>query len=52
LHGIYSEAILFGLVCDKKLLIELTEAGRFFIEDVVEAPPYTGVKPNFVIEIN
>jgi len=52
LRGIYSEAILFGLVCDNTLFIEPTEAGIFFIEDVVEAPPYIGAKPSFVIEIN
>jgi len=38
------------LVCDNKLFIKPTEAGRQFIGNVVEAPPYPGAKPSFLIE--
>lgn len=47
--GIYSDGKLFALVCDNKLFIKPTEAGRKFIKDVVEAPPYPGAKPSFLI---
>ncbi|HEY0740457.1 MAG TPA: TfoX/Sxy family protein [Chryseosolibacter sp.] len=48
-YGLYFEDKLFGLVCDNKLFIKPTVAGRKFIEDVVEAPPYPGAKPSFLI---
>ncbi len=48
--GLFSDAKMFGMVCDNRLLIKPTEGGRAFIEDVVEAPPYPGAKPSFLIE--
>ena len=49
-YGLYSGEKLFGLICDNKLFIKPTQAGRAFIGDVVEAPPYPGAKPSFLIE--
>ncbi len=48
--GVFSDKKLFGLVCDNKLFIKPTNEGRTFIQDVVEAPPYTGAKFYFLIE--
>ncbi|MDH5382097.1 MAG: TfoX/Sxy family protein [Cyclobacteriaceae bacterium] len=49
-YGIYSNGKIFGLICDNKLFIKPTEAGRSFIHNVVEAPPYPGAKNSFLIE--
>jgi TfoX/Sxy family transcriptional regulator of competence genes len=49
-YGIYSNGKIFALVCDNKLFIKPTNAGRDFIQDVVEAPPYPGAKLYFLIE--
>jgi TfoX/Sxy family transcriptional regulator of competence genes len=49
-YGIYADGKLFGLICDNKLFIKPTISGREFIGDVVEAPPYEGAKPSFLIE--
>ncbi|GAA4319240.1 TfoX/Sxy family protein [Flaviaesturariibacter amylovorans] len=49
-YGVYANGKLFGLVCDNKLFIKPTSAGRAFIGEVVEAPPYEGAKPSFLIE--
>jgi TfoX/Sxy family transcriptional regulator of competence genes len=49
-YAIYSDGKMFGLVCDNKLFIKPTKSGREFIGDVVEAPPYEGAKPSFIIE--
>jgi TfoX/Sxy family transcriptional regulator of competence genes len=49
-YGIYSDGKLFGLICDDKLFIKPTNSGRKFIGNVVEAPPYEGAKPSFLIE--
>jgi len=49
-YGIYSDGKLFGLICDNRLFIKPTAAGRAYIKDVVEAPPYPGAKNSFLIE--
>ena len=49
-YGIYSDGKIFALVCDNKLFIKPTLSGRAFIKDVVEAPPYEGARPSFLIE--
>ncbi|MFC1593626.1 TfoX/Sxy family protein [Candidatus Neomarinimicrobiota bacterium] len=38
-YGIWSDGKIFALIC-----------GRAFIKDIVEAPPYPGAKPSFLIE--
>lgn len=48
-YGIFSDGKIFGLICDNKLFIKPTEAGRAFIKNVVVAPPYTGAKLSFLI---
>lgn len=49
-YAICANGKLFGLICDNKLFIKPTKGGRDFIGNVVEAPPYTGAKPSFLIE--
>ncbi|MDA3779684.1 MAG: TfoX/Sxy family protein [Bacteroidales bacterium] len=48
-YGIFSGKKFFALICDNKLFIKPTEVGRLFIKDIVEAPPYPGAKPSFLI---
>jgi len=49
-YGVWSDGKIFALICDNKLFIKPTVAGRKFIKDVVETPPYPGAKPSFLIE--
>ena len=49
-YGIYAGGKMFGLICDNKLFIKRTESGHAFIGEVVEASPYPGAKPIFLIE--
>jgi TfoX/Sxy family transcriptional regulator of competence genes len=49
-YGIYADGKLFGLICDNKLFVKPTVSGRKFIGNVIEAPPYEGAKPSFLIE--
>ncbi|TCD26383.1 TfoX family protein [Pedobacter psychrodurus] len=49
-YGLYFGDKLFALVCDNKLFVKPTLAGRAHIMDVVEAPPYPGAKNQFLIE--
>jgi TfoX/Sxy family transcriptional regulator of competence genes len=48
-YGLYFDDKLFGLVCDNKLFIKPTLSGGQFIGNVVEASPYPGAKPSFLI---
>jgi TfoX/Sxy family transcriptional regulator of competence genes len=49
-YGLYSNGKFFGSVCDNKLFVKPTEAGRKYIGDYVEASPYPGAKPSLLIE--
>ena len=49
-YGLYFDNKLFGLICDNKLFIKPTQSSRVFIHEVVEASPYPGAKPSFLIE--
>ena len=49
-YGVFSDGKIFALICDNTLFIKPTDVGRAFIGDVVEAPPYEGAKPSFLIE--
>ena len=49
-YGIYLNGKIIGSVCDNKLFIKPTAAGRNFVGDVSEVPPYPGAKPNFYID--
>ena len=48
--ALYSGGQLFALICDNRLFVKPTGAGRAFIGNVVEAPAYPGAKPSFLIE--
>ena len=48
--GLFSGGKMFGLICDNQLFVKPTGGGRAYIGTVVEAPPYPGAKPCFLIE--
>jgi len=48
--AIYCDDKVVALVCDNRLFVKPTAAGRSFIGDVTEAPAYPGAKPAFLIE--
>lgn len=49
-YGLYFGDKIFALICDNKLFVKPTAAGKEYIGDLVEAPPYPGAKPSFLIE--
>ncbi len=49
-YAIYCDGKVVALVCDDQLFVKQTPAGRALIADAVEAPPYPGAKPHFLIE--
>ena len=46
---VYSKDKVVALICDNKLFVKPTEAGRLFIGDVEEAPAFPGAKMSFYI---
>ena len=48
-YAVYCNEKVVALVCDNQLFVKPTRSGREFIGDVVEAPPYKGAKPSFLI---
>lgn len=51
-YGLYCDGHIFGLICDNQVFIKPTEAGRAFIGEVTEAPPYPGTKLYFLVDDN
>jgi TfoX/Sxy family transcriptional regulator of competence genes len=49
-YAVYCDDKVVALVCEDRLYIKQTAAGRAFIGEAVEAPPYDGAKPYFLIE--
>jgi TfoX/Sxy family transcriptional regulator of competence genes len=49
-YCLYSHGKVVGSVSDNNLFIKPTEAGKKYIGDYVEAPPYPGAKPSLLIE--
>ncbi len=49
-YALYSKGKVVALVCDDQLFVKPTDAGRLFIGEVVEAPPYPGAKLAFLIQ--
>ena len=48
-YGIYCDEKMVASVCDDKLFVKPTVRGRAYIGEVVEASPYPGAKPSFLI---
>jgi TfoX/Sxy family transcriptional regulator of competence genes len=49
-YGLSLDGKSIGVICDNQLFVKPTEAGRAFLGEVAEAPPYPGAKPSFVID--
>lgn len=49
-YGVYCDGKIVALLCDNRLFIKRTEAGRAHIGEVILAPPYPGAKDYFLIE--
>ncbi len=49
-YAIYCDDKVVALICDEQLFVKPTDAGRKFLRDVIEAPPYPSAKPHFFIE--
>ncbi|MEN8223259.1 MAG: TfoX/Sxy family protein [Acidobacteriota bacterium] len=49
-YGLWCDGKFIAIISDDNFFVKPTEAGRKFIKDPVEAPPYPGAKNYFLIE--
>lgn len=49
-YAVYCDGKVVALVCDNQLFLKPTAAGRAALGAVVEAPPYPGAKPYFLVQ--
>jgi len=49
-YALYCNEKVVALICDDKLFVKPTVAGKTYAENPEEAPPYLGSKPFFLIE--
>ncbi|TXC71973.1 TfoX/Sxy family protein [Sphingomonas ginsenosidivorax] len=49
-YGLYCDGRMVAMVCDDRLFLKPTDAGRAFAGAVEEASPYPGAKPCLVID--
>lgn len=48
-HAIYVRGKVVALICDNQVFLKPTAAGRALLGEPVEAPPYPGARPYFVV---
>ena len=48
-YCIYCDGVLFGLICDDKFYLKVTNPGRSILNEVILRPPYDGAKDYFFI---
>ncbi len=48
-YGIFCDGKMVAIVGDDQLFLKPTAAGRAFLGEVEEVPPYPGAKPYFLI---
>ncbi len=49
-YGLYCDGKVVALICDDRLFLKPTDAGRSLIGEVTEGLAYPGAKPSFVID--
>ncbi len=49
-YALYCNEKVVALICDDKLFVKPTDAGRAFAGNLEEAPPYSGSKPFLLVE--
>lgn len=49
-YAVYCDEKVVGLVCDNQLFVKPTPGGKAVLIKPVEAPPYKGAKPHYLID--
>lgn len=49
-YGLYCQGVFFGLICDDRLYVKPTAAGREYLVSPLEGQPYPNAKPHFCVD--
>lgn len=49
-YALYYQEKVVALICDDRLYVKKTKAGKEYINDIIEDSPYPGAKPCFLID--
>ncbi|WNY25928.1 TfoX/Sxy family protein [Methanolapillus millepedarum] len=49
-YAIYLNGKIVALICDNQFFLKKTDVGKEMLQNVTEAPPYPGAKPQFLID--
>lgn len=49
-YGVYCQGKFFGVICDNRFLIKITEGGQAYLGDYNTDLPYPGGQPMLLIE--
>jgi len=49
-YALYSKGKVVALICENQLFVKQTSAGRDYIGEFTEAPPFSGARPWLLIE--
>lgn len=49
-YGLYCAGRMVAVVCDDRLFVKPTEAGRRLAPDAEEVPPYPGARPSLLVD--
>lgn len=49
-YGLYCDGFFFGLICDDRVFLKPTAAGRAYIGEPDEGVPYPNARPHFLID--
>lgn len=49
-YALYCNKKVVALICENKVFVKITEAGKKYAGEVETAPAYKGAKPSFLIE--
>ena len=49
-YGLYCDGLFFGVVCDDRLFVKVTEDGAALLPDAPLRPAYEGAKPSIYVE--
>lgn len=49
-YGVYCKGRMFGVICDNRFMVKVTQASESLLPKAPKEPPYEGAKPMLVVE--
>lgn len=49
-YGVYCNGRMYGVICDNRFMVKITQASESLLPQAPKEPPYEGAKPMLVVE--